>query len=137
MHDAALGRRIDILARHADRQIIDAVIIKVACCKRRAELLTLLARDHGVATVLVESGPGLLGSLFDDDLIDEAVVYVAPMLLGDELARSVAVGRVAASLTQARKFRLCRVKRLGDDVELTYRRETVPLTTTPGTAAPR
>ena len=98
------------------------------------ELLTLLARHHGVATVLVESGPGLLGSLFDDDLIDEAVVYVAPMLLGDELARSVAVGRVAASLTQARRFRLCRVKRLGDDVELTYRREAVPATPAPGTA---
>lgn len=85
-------------------------------------LLRELLRRHIIANVLVEAGPGLLGSLFDADLIDEAVVYVAPMLLGDELARSVAVGRVAQSLTAARRLRLCRSKRVDDDLELTYRR---------------
>jgi len=85
-------------------------------------LLRTLLEEHGVATVLVEAGPGILGSLFEADLVDEVVVYMAPMLLGDELAKSVAVGRVAEQLTAARRFGLWRVKPLGDDVELTYRR---------------
>jgi len=85
-------------------------------------LLRELMTRHVAATVLVEAGPGLLGSLFEADLVDEAVVYVAPMLLGDELARSVAVGRVAQSLSAARRLRLCRVKPIEGDVELNYRR---------------
>lgn len=86
------------------------------------ELLILLRRDHGVSSVLVEAGPGLLGSLLQEDLIDEALVYVAPLMLGDERARSVATGRVAEHLSGARRFELIRVKPLQGDVELTYRR---------------
>jgi diaminohydroxyphosphoribosylaminopyrimidine deaminase/5-amino-6-(5-phosphoribosylamino)uracil reductase len=86
-----------------------------------AHLLRVLAGEHEVSTLLVEAGPGLLGSLFDADLVDEAVVHVAPMMLGDEHAKAVATGRVAESLGMANRFRLWRVKPLGDDVELTYR----------------
>lgn len=88
------------------------------------ELLMILAREHGVSTVLVESGPGLLGSLFEEELVDEALVYVAPLMLGDELARSAAVGRVADKLSSAKRFDLVRVKRLGSDIEVLYRRPT-------------
>lgn len=87
-----------------------------------ASLLRRLASQYHAATVMVEAGPGLLGSLFESDLIDQAVVYVAPMLLGDELAASVAVGRIAESLVAARRFDLWRVKSLGGDVEITYAR---------------
>jgi diaminohydroxyphosphoribosylaminopyrimidine deaminase / 5-amino-6-(5-phosphoribosylamino)uracil reductase len=85
-------------------------------------LLTALGRDHAVATVLVEAGPGLLGALFEHDLIDEAIVYTAPMLLGDDMAKSVAVGRVAEHLSAARRFKLWRAKSLGGDIEVTYRK---------------
>ncbi|HYE61465.1 MAG TPA: bifunctional diaminohydroxyphosphoribosylaminopyrimidine deaminase/5-amino-6-(5-phosphoribosylamino)uracil reductase RibD [Phycisphaerales bacterium] len=87
-----------------------------------AALLRVLAAEHQVATVMVEAGPGLLGSLVEEDLIDEAVIYIAPMLLGDELAKSVAVGRVAEQLKSARRFDLWCVRPVGGDVELTYRR---------------
>lgn len=86
------------------------------------ELLTVLCRDHGVSTLMVEAGPGLMGSMFEEDLIDEAVVYIAPLMLGDEQAKSVAVGRSADRLSSARRFDLTRVKRLGADIEATYRR---------------
>jgi diaminohydroxyphosphoribosylaminopyrimidine deaminase/5-amino-6-(5-phosphoribosylamino)uracil reductase len=85
-------------------------------------LLEALARDHGVATVLVEAGPTLLGSLLEAELIDEAVVYIAPVVLGDERARASAEGRVAPRLADGRRFQLLRVKVIGGDVELTYRR---------------
>lgn len=85
-------------------------------------LLGVLHTSWGANTVMVEAGPGLLGSLFEADLIDEAVVYIAPLLLGDELAKSVAVGRLAPSLSAARSYSVWRLKRLGDDLEVTYRR---------------
>ena len=55
-------------------------------------------------------------------LVDEAVVYVAPIILSDEHAKSAAAGRVAASLSSGVRFDLARMKRVGEDVELTYRR---------------
>jgi riboflavin biosynthesis pyrimidine reductase len=85
-------------------------------------LLTTLHRDHSVHTVMVEAGPGLLGSLCEEDLIDEAVVYIAPLMLGDEQAKSAAAGRVAPTLSAGRRFDLLRVRALGNDVELIYRR---------------
>jgi diaminohydroxyphosphoribosylaminopyrimidine deaminase/5-amino-6-(5-phosphoribosylamino)uracil reductase len=90
------------------------------------ELLTTLQRDHHVSTLLVEAGPGLMGSMFEEDLIDEAVVYIAPLMLGDEKARSVAVGRSADRLSNARRFALTRVKRVDADIEATYRRVRQP-----------
>lgn len=85
-------------------------------------LLAALWEQKQISTVLIEAGPGLLGGMFDADLIDEAVVYIAPLMLGDELAKSVAVGRLAESLSAARRYALWRMKALGSDVELTYRR---------------
>ncbi|MEO0513134.1 MAG: bifunctional diaminohydroxyphosphoribosylaminopyrimidine deaminase/5-amino-6-(5-phosphoribosylamino)uracil reductase RibD [Planctomycetota bacterium] len=85
-------------------------------------MLGALWNDFGYATVMVEAGPGLLGAFFDADLVDEAVVYVAPVLLGDEQALAVATGRVVPSLDAGRNFRLVSVKRVGDDIELVYRK---------------
>lgn len=85
-------------------------------------LLVRLRERHTISSVLLEAGPGLLGACFDADVVNEALVYIAPMLLGDELARSVAVGRVAQSLNAARLLSLWRVRTIGNDVELLYRR---------------
>ena len=78
-------------------------------------------------SILVEAGAGLCGSLMDEDLIDELVVYIAPLLLGDESAKPVAIGRVAETLSSGRRFALWRAKRVGDDMELTYRRQPPPV----------
>jgi diaminohydroxyphosphoribosylaminopyrimidine deaminase/5-amino-6-(5-phosphoribosylamino)uracil reductase len=85
-------------------------------------MLRALVERHGVSTVMVEAGPAILGSFLDHDLIDEAVVYVAPLMLGDELAKSAAAGRVAPTLASGRRLDLLRVRALGNDVELVYTR---------------
>lgn len=77
---------------------------------------------HGVSSVLSESGPTLLGSLLEKNLVNEAVVHLAPGVMGDERARAVAVGREVMALSQMRRFALIRVKRVDDDVELWYQR---------------
>lgn len=83
--------------------------------------LRLLHERLNVSTVMVEAGAGLLGSLFEYNLVDEARVYIAPMLLGDELAKSAATGRVAESLSGATALTLHHIASRNGDVELTYR----------------
>jgi len=89
-------------------------------------LMRALVDRFGASTVMVEAGAGLLGSLFEADLVCESVVYLAPTVIGDEDALPVASGRVASRLSDARRFDLARVKRVGDDVELVYRRPAAP-----------
>jgi len=84
--------------------------------------MRMLRERHGVSTAMVEAGPGLLGAMIEADLVDEAVVYVAPLLLGDEMAKAVVRGRVVDSLTAGKRWRLLRMRRCGEVVELTYRR---------------
>jgi diaminohydroxyphosphoribosylaminopyrimidine deaminase/5-amino-6-(5-phosphoribosylamino)uracil reductase len=89
------------------------------------EAMTRLWQERGIGAVLVEAGPRVLGSLLDSDLVDEAFVHIAPMVLADAEALPAAVGRAAASLTDARRFTLVRAGARGGDVELWYRRAPV------------
>lgn len=100
-------------------------VMGVRSDSRRLDLdvmLKQLAEEYDSTQVLLECGPGLMGSFFEMDLVDEAVVYIAPLLLADERAKAAASGRTVPSLSGGRNFRLTRVKRIGDDVELSYRR---------------
>ncbi len=89
-------------------------------------VLRRLVDQYQAANVLIEAGPGLLGRLFDADLVDEAHVYIAPMLLGDEQAKPAVRGRVAERLSDGKRFTLDRVKRIGEDVLCEYRRRVAP-----------
>lgn len=78
--------------------------------------------SEGATNVLVEGGATLLGSLLREDLIDEAIVFVAPKLLGDEQAVPAVRGLTATTIAQARSLQLTAVRRVDDDVMLRYRR---------------
>jgi diaminohydroxyphosphoribosylaminopyrimidine deaminase/5-amino-6-(5-phosphoribosylamino)uracil reductase len=80
-----------------------------------------LAARHGVATALVESGGGLLGQLFRAGLVDECLVFIAPLLAGDTNAPGPVRGLAAERVADLRRFRLLESRRRGDDVLLRYR----------------
>ncbi|MHA7812768.1 MAG: bifunctional diaminohydroxyphosphoribosylaminopyrimidine deaminase/5-amino-6-(5-phosphoribosylamino)uracil reductase RibD [Phycisphaerales bacterium] len=82
--------------------------------------------QHGISTVLSESGPRLLGGLLEHQLVNEAIVHVAPGVIADASAKPVAVGRDVPSLAAMRRFELIRTKRIGHDVELHYRAAASP-----------
>lgn len=86
------------------------------------DTLVRMRREWGAQTVLVEGGPGLLGRLFDADLIDEAQVYTGPMILADAQAPGPARGHGHAKLADATRFRLLDSRRIDDDVLSIYRR---------------
>lgn len=79
-----------------------------------------LVTAHNASTVLVESGPNLVGRLFAAKLIDEALVFVSPRLLGDPLGLPPATVGPAATVAGGVGMRLRRLKRLGPDVLMVY-----------------
>lgn len=77
---------------------------------------------EGATNVLVEGGATLLGHLFAEDLVDEALVFVAPRVLGDASAIPAVRGLRADRIAQGVALQLTSLRRIGDDVLLTYRR---------------
>lgn len=69
---------------------------------------------QGLNTVLVEAGGALLGSLVDAGLVDEAVMFFAPILTGGgDLG---VAGEGAASLAEVLKLENVQYLKIGDDV---------------------
>jgi hypothetical protein len=82
--------------------------------------LAELARA-GIATVLVESGGGLIGRLLRERMLDEAWVFVAPLLVADDAAQRSARGLDRQVLADVARARLVSMRRRGADALLQYR----------------
>jgi diaminohydroxyphosphoribosylaminopyrimidine deaminase / 5-amino-6-(5-phosphoribosylamino)uracil reductase len=83
-----------------------------------AVLRDLAAR--GVNELHVEAGPRLNASLLDQDLVDELLVYLAPMLIGP--GRGIAALQPLADLADARCYTFFEHQQLGGDIRLRARR---------------
>lgn len=86
------------------------------------EALSFLAKEKNVTRVMVEAGPGLTGTLAEQNLIDEARVFIAPILLADDRAKPVAGGLVRQRLIDANRFELINSRTVGDDLLVIYTR---------------
>lgn len=84
----------------------------------RVDLLALLRRvaAEEMLTVLVEGGSGLLGSFFEQHLVDRALVSVAPKVIGGFDAPSPVGGFGVSVLGEALEFHELETEMLGADV---------------------
>lgn len=80
-----------------------------------------LRYEYGVHYTLCEGGGGLAMQLMEQGLADEIVHYVAPRVLGDNLAPSAYSGRGDVSMRDALNLRITRVEPSGTDIRLTLR----------------
>jgi diaminohydroxyphosphoribosylaminopyrimidine deaminase / 5-amino-6-(5-phosphoribosylamino)uracil reductase len=72
-----------------------------------------LAREQGVLTVMTEAGGVFSASLFEAGLVDEVVVYYAPMLCGGPVPALAGAG-----LPQSLRLVETEFTRLGEDIRL-------------------
>lgn len=83
-------------------------------------VMSLLA-ERQVNEVHVETGATLAGALLAADLVDELLLYVAPVLLGAE-ARPLFAGLGIRDMDQRLSLKLVDSRRIGDDLRLLLRR---------------
>jgi len=94
------------------------------CRLSMSHVLQTLRQKYEISTVLIEAGPGIIGGLLHEErLVDQLIVYVAPILVGDSGAIPPLRDRMIQTINEAQAFRLDRVRRVGEgDVELIYGR---------------
>ncbi|MHC4323463.1 MAG: bifunctional diaminohydroxyphosphoribosylaminopyrimidine deaminase/5-amino-6-(5-phosphoribosylamino)uracil reductase RibD [Planctomycetota bacterium] len=82
----------------------------------RSNLHFLLAElsNRGITQLLVEGGPTILTSFLKENLGDEIIVYIAPMILGSH--SSIGITGPMAELSQAVGLQNVEVDRFGNDV---------------------
>ena len=90
----------------------------------RPDLFGLLSHlaQLDYTNILVEGGGEVLGSFFREDLVDEAHVFVAPMVIGGRQARHAVQGPDIQGLVQARVMKISSTSQHGPDLHLIFRR---------------
>jgi diaminohydroxyphosphoribosylaminopyrimidine deaminase/5-amino-6-(5-phosphoribosylamino)uracil reductase len=118
------GRTIIVTGPHApaDRvrelQGAGAEIIAVGGGRRRVDLRLVLERlgALGIASVLVEGGSEIAASLLEAGLVDKAVFFIAPLVIGGREAPPVIGGRGIGPLADAQRLRDVRWEAVGEDI---------------------
>ncbi|MFG6413373.1 bifunctional diaminohydroxyphosphoribosylaminopyrimidine deaminase/5-amino-6-(5-phosphoribosylamino)uracil reductase RibD [Roseateles sp. DC23W] len=87
----------------------------------RANLPALLAElgGQGINELHVEAGPTLSGAFLDAGLVDELLIYQAPLLIGH--GRPLAALQPLTGLDQAQRWRLVEATPVGPDLRLRLR----------------
>ena len=83
------------------------------------EVMTMFAQRE-MNDILVEAGPSIAASLFTAGLVDEWLLYVAPLLLGQD-ARPVLVTGPYVNLAEVPRWSVINTTQLGDDIKWTLR----------------
>ncbi len=105
-------RRVGRLARHGVQ--VEAARVRGGRIDLNDALHRLAAK--GMSRVLVEGGGGVLTSFLDAGLADEALVFVAPRLIGGADAPAPWSGRGLADVARDTGARVVSIRRRGPDV---------------------
>ncbi|MFH1354796.1 MAG: bifunctional diaminohydroxyphosphoribosylaminopyrimidine deaminase/5-amino-6-(5-phosphoribosylamino)uracil reductase RibD [Candidatus Omnitrophota bacterium] len=78
------------------------------------EMMKKLGRE-GITSCLVEGGGTLIGSLFDEGLVDKVIFFVSPKIIGGRDAIGSVMGKGINRIDKAIKLKDTRLKRIGED----------------------
>ena len=82
------------------------------------DLRALLANlgQAGITSVMVEGGSAILGSLFDEHLVDKVVAFIAPVIIGGQQAKTSVSGLGAKTMEHALRLRNVSIHEIGPDI---------------------
>ena len=118
------GETLLVFAREATPEEIDkfasvgASIISLPSSDSKVDLKELLRHlaERNITSVMVDGGSVLFGSLFDAGLVDKVMVFIAPIIIGGEGAKTAVAGNGVERVTEAPKLKKMRIKQLGSDI---------------------
>jgi 2,5-diamino-6-(ribosylamino)-4(3H)-pyrimidinone 5'-phosphate reductase len=104
------------------RGLLDTGAQVISCGSEKVHLPKLLEKLHtqGVGKLLLEGGSTLNWSMLKQGLVDEVRVAIAPRIVGGAAARTLVGGDGFARVSKSIKLELSSVKRVGEDLLLTY-----------------
>jgi riboflavin-specific deaminase-like protein len=104
-------------AKVAALQDLGAEVLMMPAEEGRVALKFLLhfLGDRRVQSLLVEGGPAVLGSFFDQRLVDKFFFFYAPKILGGRDDYPAVAGKGTARLQDASQARELTIRRLGPD----------------------
>ena len=76
---------------------------------------------QGMSNVLIEGGGQILGSAFDQGLVDEVIVFIAPRLIGGSAAPSALSGKGVSLIAQSQRLKNLKIRRIGPDMLYHFR----------------
>lgn len=96
----------------------EAKTIRLPPGRGGVDLSVLMAAlgEQDVTSVLVEGGGATIGALFDMNLVDKVVAFVAPVIIGGNEAISPVGGIGIAGMEEALRLKNVEVRRFGGDV---------------------
>lgn len=122
---------IDAQATDEERALSEAgvEVWRVPDAHGRVDLEALLARlgQNDVDSVLLEGGSTLMSSAFEAGLVDEALAFIAPKVVGGSSAPGPLGGAGIPKMADALSLGTPRVATFGDDVCIAYAKEGAPL----------
>jgi diaminohydroxyphosphoribosylaminopyrimidine deaminase/5-amino-6-(5-phosphoribosylamino)uracil reductase len=78
------------------------------------DMMKKLARKK-ITNILVEGGGTLIGSLFDEGLVDKVLFFISPKIIGGKNAKSSVMGRGVAYPDRALRLQEVRLRHIGED----------------------
>ncbi len=72
--------------------------------------------SKGISFILAEGGATLAASLFKDRLVDKALFFIAPKIIGGKDAPSAVGGKGIADINQALKLKQVKTRKIGPDI---------------------
>jgi diaminohydroxyphosphoribosylaminopyrimidine deaminase/5-amino-6-(5-phosphoribosylamino)uracil reductase len=78
------------------------------------DMMKKLARME-ITNILVEGGGTLIGSLFDELLVDKVLFFMSPKIIGGKEAISSVMGKGILRIEKAVKLKEVKLRRIGDD----------------------
>ena len=83
------------------------------------EKLLIALGQKEITSILVEGGATLLGSLCDRNLVDKVTVFIAPIIIGGEKARTAVGGKGIDKVVNSLKLERVKTKRSDSDMMIT------------------
>ena len=84
-----------------------------------ASCLNIVADKYEINEILLESGPGLSGAMIENGLVDEIVLYQAPIILGDKALGLFNLSEIVA-MDNKIQLNLIDFRFIGDDIRYIY-----------------
>jgi diaminohydroxyphosphoribosylaminopyrimidine deaminase/5-amino-6-(5-phosphoribosylamino)uracil reductase len=113
----ALGRAAKPKERAAFTRA-GAEIVELPAAQGQVDLGKLMEElgKRQITSVLVEGGGILLGSLFDQGLVDKVIAFIAPVIIGGAEAKTAVAGRGVDKVAESFRLERLKAEKLGDDL---------------------